>query len=45
MRDIGGFGGTCTLAGDINNRGQIVGASFLAGDQTYHPSCGTQRLG
>jgi len=37
MRDIGGFGGTCTLAGDINNRGQIVGASFLAGDQTYHP--------
>jgi probable HAF family extracellular repeat protein len=37
MRDIGGLGGTCTLAGDINNRGQIVGASSLAGDQTYHP--------
>ncbi len=37
MRDLGGLGGTCTLAGDINNRGQIVGASSLAGDQNYHP--------
>jgi probable HAF family extracellular repeat protein len=37
MRDIGGLGGTCTLASDLNNRGQIVGASSLAGDPTYHP--------
>ncbi len=37
MRDIGGLGGTCTLASDLNNRGQIVGASSLPGDQTYHP--------
>jgi probable HAF family extracellular repeat protein len=37
MRDIGGLGGTCTLAEDINNRGQIVGISSLAGDQTAHP--------
>jgi probable HAF family extracellular repeat protein len=36
MRDIGGLGGTCTLARDINNRGQIVGRSSLAGDQTSH---------
>jgi hypothetical protein len=37
MRDIGSLGGTCTLATDLNNRGQIVGISSLAGDQTYHP--------
>jgi probable HAF family extracellular repeat protein len=36
MRDIGGLGGTCTLARDLNNRGQIVGRSSLAGDQTSH---------
>jgi len=27
MKDIGGFGGTCTIAFDLNNRGQIVGQS------------------
>lgn len=37
MKDLGGFGGTCTLASDINNRGQIVGGSALPGDSIFHP--------
>jgi probable HAF family extracellular repeat protein len=36
MRDIGGLGGTCTVASDINNRGQIVGASAVTGDSVMH---------
>ena len=28
MRNIGGFGGTCTEAQDLNNQGQIVGYAF-----------------
>jgi probable HAF family extracellular repeat protein len=34
MVDLGGFGGTCTFASDLNNKGQIVGASSVKGD-TY----------
>jgi len=37
MRDIGSLGGTCTIATDINDRGQVVGISALAGDQVLHP--------
>jgi uncharacterized membrane protein len=37
MTDIGSLGGTCTLAVDLNNRGQIVGGSSLTGDTTVHP--------
>jgi uncharacterized membrane protein len=37
MKDIGGLGGTCTLANDFNNQGQIVGISSLTGDSTFHP--------
>ena len=37
MRDIGGLGGTCTIATDLNNRGQIVGLSALTGDLVMHP--------
>jgi probable HAF family extracellular repeat protein len=36
MKDIGGLGGTCTLANDLNNQGQIVGGSSLAGDTVMH---------
>jgi probable HAF family extracellular repeat protein len=36
MTDLGGFGGTCTTVSDMNNRGQIVGGSLLAGDQAQH---------
>jgi probable HAF family extracellular repeat protein len=32
MVDLGSFGGTCTLANDLNNRGEVVGLSFTAGD-------------
>jgi uncharacterized membrane protein len=37
MTDIGSFGGTCTLAVDLNNQGQVVGGSALPGDTTTHP--------
>src|SRR5260370_22221522 len=37
MKDIGGLGGTCTLASDLNNRGQVVGGSSLTSDSTIHP--------
>jgi probable HAF family extracellular repeat protein len=37
MRDIGSFGGTCTIAADLNSQGQIVGGSALPGDTTTHP--------
>jgi probable HAF family extracellular repeat protein len=36
MTDLGGLGGTCTLASALNNQGQVAGWSNLAGDQTYH---------
>jgi probable HAF family extracellular repeat protein len=32
MVDLGGFGGTCTAANDLNNQGQVVGFSTVAGD-------------
>jgi probable HAF family extracellular repeat protein len=34
MLDIGTFGGTCGGPGWMNNRGQVVGGSNYAGDQT-----------
>jgi probable HAF family extracellular repeat protein len=34
MRDLGSFGGTCTVATNLNNEGQIVGSSNLTGDQS-----------
>ena len=37
MKDLGNFGGTCTFVFDLNNRGEVVGASSLAGDQVQHP--------
>jgi probable HAF family extracellular repeat protein len=32
MVDLGGFGGTCTGATDLNNQGQVVGFSSVTGD-------------
>src|SRR5260370_29376338 len=36
MQDIGGLGGTSTLASDLNHRGQVVGGSSPTGDSTIH---------
>jgi len=32
MTNVGSLGGTCTVAQDFNNRGQVVGYSLLTGD-------------
>jgi probable HAF family extracellular repeat protein len=32
MVNLGGFGGTCTAADDLNNQGQVVGFSTVTGD-------------
>jgi len=37
MLDLGTLGGTLGLANKMNNRGQVVGQSNLAGDLTAHP--------
>jgi len=37
MTNLGSFGGTCTNAIALNNRGQVTGSSNLAGDQAFHP--------
>lgn len=33
MKNLGSFGGSCTLANDINDRGQVVGGSLVSGDR------------
>jgi probable HAF family extracellular repeat protein len=37
MTDVGTLGGALGIPRDLNNRGQVVGASNLAGDLSYHP--------
>lgn len=37
MRDLGTLGGTSGCAVSLNNRGQVVGYSNLAGDLTFQP--------
>lgn len=36
MVDLGNLGGTCTVAADLNNRGQVTGVSYLTGDTSQH---------
>jgi probable HAF family extracellular repeat protein len=35
MIDLGSFGGTIANVWDVNNKGQVVGYSFLPGDQSW----------
>jgi probable HAF family extracellular repeat protein len=37
MTDIGTLGGVCGFANGLNNRGQVIGVSDLAGDVFSHP--------
>jgi probable HAF family extracellular repeat protein len=37
MIDLGILGGTCGFPNALNNRGQVVGDSYVAGDLVYHP--------
>jgi len=37
MIDIGTLGGTCGAPQALNNRGQVVGGSYLAGNTAVHP--------
>jgi probable HAF family extracellular repeat protein len=43
MIDIGTLGGVCGFASGLNNRGQVVGLSDLAGDQQWHAYVWDQR--
>jgi probable HAF family extracellular repeat protein len=36
MQNLGSLGGTCTVLGDLNDRGQVVGYSYLPDDQIFH---------
>jgi probable HAF family extracellular repeat protein len=37
MRDLGNLGGSVGGPNGMNNRGQVVGTSNIAGDQLFHP--------
>ena len=37
MTDLGTFGGNCGVVRGLNNKGQVIGFSYLAGDVVYQP--------
>lgn len=45
MRDLGSLGGTCSIAAEINNRGEVIGHSTLADHKTEHPFLWTAKNG
>lgn len=45
MMDLGTLGGTLGSPSSLNNRGQVVGSSNLAGDLTFHPFLWDKREG
>ncbi len=45
MVDLGGLGGTCTLAAGLNDRGQVIGQSWLVDDVVGQPFLWTRATG
>jgi probable HAF family extracellular repeat protein len=45
MLDLGTLGGTYSVVTGLNNWGQVVGQSNVAGDLTFHPFLWTKRRG
>jgi probable HAF family extracellular repeat protein len=45
MADLGTLGGTLGYPNTLNNRGQVVGQSNLAGDGVSHPFLWDEREG
>jgi probable HAF family extracellular repeat protein len=45
MTDLGTLGGTCGVPNAIDNRGEVVGLSNVAGDQSFHPFLWTRAGG
>jgi probable HAF family extracellular repeat protein len=45
MMDLGTLGGTIGIPNALSNRGQVVGLSNVAGDQSFHPFLWTEAEG
>lgn len=45
MRDLGSLGGACSIAAEINNRGEVIGHSTLPDNEIEHPFLWTAKGG